>query len=72
MYQMQLLKKLQKLILFLISPEKNSYFLNEFSTKRIVSKEVLFCLNEVSKNSIFDFSYDLTKKFLDDFKALAG
>jgi folylpolyglutamate synthase/dihydropteroate synthase len=39
-----------------------------FSKKSIISSEVLFCLNEVSKKSVFDFSCEITKKFIDDFK----
>jgi dihydrofolate synthase/folylpolyglutamate synthase len=63
-----IIEKVSKINSFFISPDKKSYSLNEFSKKRIVSREVLFCLNEVSKNSIFDFSSEVTKKFLDDFK----
>ena len=63
-----IIEKASKVNSFLISPEKKSYSLNEFSKKRTVSREVLFCLNEVSKNSVFDFSSEITKQFLDDFK----
>ena len=61
-------EKASKINSFLISPEKKSYSLNEFSKKRTISREVLFCLNEVSKKSIFDFSSEITEKFLEDFK----
>ena len=61
-------EKASKINSFLISPDKKSYSLNEFSKKSAISKEVLFCLNEVSKNSIFDFSSEITEKFLEDFK----
>ena len=63
-----IIEKASKVNSFLISPEKKSCSLNEFSKKRTISREVLFCLNEVSKNSIFDFSSEITEKFLDDFK----
>ncbi len=63
-----IIEKALKVNSFLISPEKKSCSLNEFSKKRTISREVLFCLNEVSKNSIFDFSSEITEKFLDDFK----
>ena len=53
---------------FLIYPEKKSYSSNKFLKKIKVSREVLFCLYEVSKNSVFDFSSEITKQFLDDFK----
>tara|TARA_B100000927_G_scaffold178569_1_gene143882 strand:- start:407 stop:1630 length:1224 start_codon:yes stop_codon:yes gene_type:complete len=61
-------EKASKINSFLISPEKKSYSFNEFSKKRTISREVLFCLNEVSKKSIFDFSSEITEKFLEDFK----
>jgi dihydrofolate synthase/folylpolyglutamate synthase len=63
-----IIEKATKISSFLISPNKKSYALNEFSKKRTISREVLFCLNEVSKNSIFDFSSEITEKFLNDFK----
>ena len=63
-----IIEKASKVNSFLISPEKKSCSPNEFSKKRTISREVLFCLNEVSKNSIFDFSSEITEKFLDDFK----
>lgn len=63
-----IIEKATKISSFLISPNKKSYSLNEFSKKRTISREVLFCLNEVSKNSIFDFSSEITEKFLNDFK----
>ena len=63
-----IIEKASKVNSFLISPEKKSYSINDFSKKRTISREVLFCLNEVSKNSIFDFSSEITKKFLDDFE----
>ena len=63
-----IIKKASKVNSSLISPEKKSYSSNKFSKKRTVSREVLFCLNEVSKNSVFDFSSEITKQFLDDFK----
>ena len=63
-----IIEKASKVNSFLISPEKKSCSLKEFSKKRTISREVLFCLNEVSKNSIFDFSSEITEKFLDDFK----
>ena len=65
-----IIEKASKINSVLISPEKKSHSLNELSKKRIISNEVLFCLNEVSKNSIFNFSCEITKKFLDDFKIL--
>jgi dihydrofolate synthase/folylpolyglutamate synthase len=61
-----IIEKASKVNSLLISPEKKSYFPDKFSKKRIISREVLFCLNEVSKYSIFDFSPKITKKFLDD------
>ena len=61
-------EKASKINSYLISPDKKSYSLNEFSKKRTISREVLFCLNQVSKNSIFDFSSEITEKFLEDFK----
>ena len=63
-----IIKKASKVNSLLISPEKKSFFPDKFSIKRIISREVLFCLNEVSKNSTFDFSSEITKKFLDDFE----
>ncbi len=63
-------KKALKINSLLISPEKKSYSLYKFSKKRIISKEVLFCLNEISKRSIFDFSSEITNKFLDDFTVI--
>jgi len=63
-----IIEKISKINSFLISPDKNKYSFNGLSTKSTLSKEVLFCLNEVSKNSIFDFSCEITKKFLDNFK----
>ncbi len=63
-----IIEKALKINSFLISPDKKSYSLNEFSKKGTISKEVLFCINEVSKKSIFDFSSEITKKFIDDFK----
>ena len=63
-----IIEKASKVNSFLISPEKKSYSSNKFSKKVTLSREVLFCLNEVSKNSVFDFSYEITKQFLDDFK----
>jgi dihydrofolate synthase/folylpolyglutamate synthase len=62
------IEKASKVNSFLISPEKKSYSSNKFSKKLTVSREVLFCLNEVSKKSVFDFSSEITKQFLDDFK----
>ena len=61
-------EKASKINSFLISPDKKNYSLNEFSKKSTISREVLFCLNEVSKNSVFDFSSEITEKFLEDFK----
>ena len=63
-----IIEKASKVNSFLIYPEKKSYSSNKFSKKMTVSREVLFCLNEVSKNSVFDFSSEITKQFLDDFK----
>ena len=63
-----IIEKASKINSFLISPDKNKYSFNKLSKKSTLSKEVLFCLNEVSKNSIFDFSCEITKKFLDNFK----
>lgn len=63
-----IIEKASKINSCLISPEKKSYSPNKFSKKRTISREVLFCLNEVSKNSIFDFSSEITKQFLDDFE----
>ena len=63
-----IIKKAVKINSFLISPDKESNSFNEFSKKRTISSEVLFCLNEVSKNSIFDFSCVITKKFIDHFR----
>ena len=61
-------EKASKINSFLISPDKKNYSLNELSKKSAISREVLFCLNEVSKNSVFDFSSEITEKFLEDFK----
>ena len=61
-------EKASKINSFLISPDKKNYSFNEFSKKSTISREVLFCLNEVSKNSVFDFSSEITEKFLEDFK----
>ncbi len=63
-----IIEKASKVNSCLIYPEKKSYSPNKFSKNRTISREVLFCLNEVSKNSIFDFSTEISKKFLDDFK----
>ena len=63
-----IIEKASKVNSFLIYPEKKSYSSNKFSKKITVSREVLFCLYEVSKNSVFDFSSEITKQFLDDFK----
>jgi len=63
-----IIEKALKVNSFLISPEKKSYSSNKFSKKITVSSEVLFCLNEVAKNSVFNFSSEITKQFLDDFK----
>ena len=52
-----IIEKASKVNSFLISPEKKSYPSNKFSKKVTVSREVLFCLNEVSKNSVFDFFF---------------
>ena len=62
-----IVEKASKINSFLISPKKGHY-LNAFSKKSIISSEVFFCLNEVSKKSVFDFSCEITKKFIDDFK----
>ena len=61
-------EKASKINSFLIFPDKKNYSLNEFYKKSTISREVLFCLNEVSKNSVFDFSGEITEKFLKDFK----
>ena len=63
-----IIEKASKVNSFLISTEKKSFSSSKFSKKLTVSREVLFCLNEVSKNSVFDFSSEITKQFLDDFK----
>ena len=63
-----IIRKASKINSFLTYPEKKSSSFNKFSKKRTISKEVYFCLNEVSKNSIFDFSCEITNKFLDNFK----
>jgi len=63
-----IIEKTAKINSFLISPKKESFSFNGFYKNSIISNEVFFCLNEVSKNSIFDFSSEITKKFIESFK----
>ena len=63
-----IIKKALKVNSFLINPKKKNNYPTKFSKRRIISNEVLFCLREVSKKSIFNLSDKITKKFIEDFK----
>ena len=67
-------KKTSKIKAKLISPKHNkkskefSKLLNSLSDKNILSKEVLFCADQILQYSNFNFSNKLTKNFLEKFK----